>query len=271
MRATPASAGITARKKAIQRPRKTALPPRRDRKSCASSRRLRRPRRTRASRMRGPMWRPTWYPTVSPMIAAAITTTRTAGSVTCPSLAATPARRATVSPGSTNPTKRASSAATSRPATTSTVQPGNPRRRSTTALTVRGPRTTATAGRRSRAMPAKGRHGDGRGDPSPGRTRSGAGVLGADRRRRELDEVLGLRGGGTGADERLDQLLVAHSAVERRAGVPRHRQLLLVRRGQGHPGRGHHVQEHRVRGLSRGSSTVFAAVVDGTAELVVEG
>src|SRR3954447_4143525 len=186
------------------------------------------------------------------MIAAAITTTRTAGSVTCPSLAATPARRATVSPGSTNPTKRASSAATSRPATTSTVQPGNPRRRSTTALTVRGPRTTATAGRRSRAMPAKGRHGDGRGDPSPGRTRSGAGVLGADRRRRELDEVLGLRGGGTGADERLDQLLVAHSAVERRAGVPRHRQLLLVRRGRGHPGPGHHVQEHRVRGLSRG-------------------
>ncbi len=43
IRTVPASAGITARKKATQRPSSTAQPPRRASRSCARSSRSRRP------------------------------------------------------------------------------------------------------------------------------------------------------------------------------------------------------------------------------------
>src|SRR5689334_25385208 len=53
-----------------------------------------------------------------------MTTARTAASGTCPSDAATPPRMATVSPGTTKPTKIASSTKTTVPTTRSTSQTG---------------------------------------------------------------------------------------------------------------------------------------------------
>src|SRR3954451_7576334 len=206
------------------------------------------------------------------MIAAAITTTRTAGSVTCPSLAATPARRATVSPGSTNPTKRASSAATSRPATTSTVQPGNPRRRSTTALTARGPRTTATAGRRSRAMPAEGRHGDGRGDPSPAMDSDQApacwGQIVA------VESWMKFSASAAVAPELMNAwtscswLISPSSAVQASRAIASCSSSVA---GGAIPDAATTSRNTEFAVSPGGISTVFAAVVDGTAELVVEG
>src|ERR1035437_954299 len=100
-------------------------------------------------------------------MAAVITTTITAQRGTCPKLAATPPRIAAVSPGTTKPTKRASSTKTMSPTSPSTLQVGALRMWSTIALTTasQGARRILGAGRAGDAATRSGRSGDDGGRP----------------------------------------------------------------------------------------------------------
>ncbi len=103
MRLTPARPGMTARRNAVHRPRKTANAPRSRRNIRARSSRSSCRRSGRSRNTRWPHSRPTSYPRVSPMIAQSTTSTMSTRRSTPCREAMTPPSTTAVSPGSTNP------------------------------------------------------------------------------------------------------------------------------------------------------------------------
>ena len=105
----PASPGMTARAKAMNRPRKTAGPPYFSR-SDSVYRTAEFPWSGRWEVSQGPAFLPTSKPTESPVMAHTTTTTITTPRLTLPSPANTPPITTAVSPGMKKPTIRAASA-----------------------------------------------------------------------------------------------------------------------------------------------------------------